>query len=37
MLTTLTRALEKLRFGALTHDLGKIGIADSVLNKPAAD
>jgi HD-GYP domain-containing protein (c-di-GMP phosphodiesterase class II) len=27
--------LEILRFGALTHDLGKIGIADSVLNKPA--
>lgn len=27
--------LEKLRFGALTHDLGKIGIADKVLNKPA--
>ena len=27
--------LEKLRFGALTHDLGKIGIADAVLNKPA--
>lgn len=27
--------LEKLRFGAVTHDLGKIGIADSVLNKPA--
>lgn len=27
--------LEILRFGALTHDLGKIGIADAVLNKPA--
>jgi HD-GYP domain-containing protein (c-di-GMP phosphodiesterase class II) len=26
--------LEKLRFGAMTHDLGKIGIADAVLNKP---
>ena len=26
--------LEILRFGALTHDLGKIGIADEVLNKP---
>ncbi len=30
------KTLEKLRFGALTHDLGKIGIADNVLNKPAA-
>jgi response regulator RpfG family c-di-GMP phosphodiesterase len=30
------KTLEKLRFGALTHDLGKIGIADDVLNKPAA-
>ncbi len=30
------RTLEKLRFGAITHDLGKIGIADNVLNKPAA-
>jgi HD-GYP domain-containing protein (c-di-GMP phosphodiesterase class II) len=29
------KTLEKLRFGALTHDLGKIGIADNVLNKPA--
>jgi HAMP domain-containing protein len=28
--------LEKLRFGAITHDLGKIGIADEVLNKPAS-
>lgn len=28
--------MEKLRFGAITHDLGKIGIADAVLNKPAA-
>jgi HD-GYP domain-containing protein (c-di-GMP phosphodiesterase class II) len=27
--------MEILRFGALTHDLGKIGIADSILNKPA--
>lgn len=27
--------MEKLRFGAITHDLGKIGIADGVLNKPA--
>jgi len=27
--------LEILRFGALTHDLGKIGIADAILNKPA--
>ena len=27
--------LEKLRFGSITHDLGKIGIADAVLNKPA--
>ena len=27
--------LEKLQFGALTHDLGKIGIADAILNKPA--
>jgi HD-GYP domain-containing protein (c-di-GMP phosphodiesterase class II) len=27
--------MEKLRFGSITHDLGKIGIADSVLNKPA--
>ena len=27
--------LEKLRFGAITHDLGKIGIADNILNKPA--
>jgi HD-GYP domain-containing protein (c-di-GMP phosphodiesterase class II) len=26
--------LEKLRFGSITHDLGKIGIADAVLNKP---
>lgn len=29
-----TETLEKLRFGAITHDLGKIGIADAVLNKP---
>ena len=29
------KTLEKSRFGALTHDLGKIGIADDVLNKPA--
>lgn len=29
------KTLEILRFGALTHDLGKIGIADNVLNKPA--
>jgi HD-GYP domain-containing protein (c-di-GMP phosphodiesterase class II) len=29
------QTLEKLRFGAITHDLGKIGIADNVLNKPA--
>ncbi|MEP5765272.1 MAG: HD domain-containing phosphohydrolase [Halieaceae bacterium] len=28
--------LDILRFGALTHDLGKIGIADAILNKPAA-
>jgi HD-GYP domain-containing protein (c-di-GMP phosphodiesterase class II) len=27
--------MEKLRFGALTHDLGKIGIEDAILNKPA--
>lgn len=27
--------LEKLRFGSITHDLGKIGIPDAVLNKPA--
>ncbi len=27
--------LEILRFGALTHDLGKIGIDDAILNKPA--
>ncbi len=27
--------MEKLRFGAITHDLGKIGIADAILNKPA--
>jgi HD-GYP domain-containing protein (c-di-GMP phosphodiesterase class II) len=27
--------LKKLRFGAVTHDLGKIGIADNILNKPA--
>ena len=30
------KTLDILRFGALTHDLGKIGIADNVLNKPAA-
>jgi HAMP domain-containing protein len=30
------QTLEKLRFGAITHDLGKIGIADGVLNKPAS-
>ncbi len=30
------QTLEKLRFGAITHDLGKIGIADKVLNKPAS-
>ncbi len=30
------QTLEKLRFGAITHDLGKIGIADEVLNKPAS-
>jgi len=29
------KTLEILRFGALTHDLGKIGIADAILNKPA--
>jgi HD-GYP domain-containing protein (c-di-GMP phosphodiesterase class II) len=27
--------MEKLRYGSITHDLGKIGIADAVLNKPA--
>lgn len=30
------QTLEKLRFGSITHDLGKIGIPDAVLNKPAA-
>jgi len=29
------QTMEKLRFGSLTHDLGKIGIADTILNKPA--
>jgi response regulator RpfG family c-di-GMP phosphodiesterase len=29
------KTMEILRFGALTHDLGKIGIADAILNKPA--
>ena len=29
-------ALDELRIGALLHDIGKIGIADSVLQKPGA-
>jgi len=29
------RELEELRFGAILHDVGKIGIPDSVLQKPA--
>jgi putative nucleotidyltransferase with HDIG domain len=28
--------LEKIRIGALLHDIGKIGIADSILQKPGA-
>ncbi|MDZ7639043.1 MAG: response regulator [Bryobacterales bacterium] len=28
--------IEEIRAGALLHDIGKIGIADSILNKPAA-
>ncbi|MEE9198563.1 MAG: HD domain-containing phosphohydrolase [Dehalococcoidia bacterium] len=28
------RECESLRFGALLHDIGKIGVADSVLSKP---
>lgn len=27
--------IEKLQYGALLHDIGKIGIADAILNKPA--
>jgi HD-GYP domain-containing protein (c-di-GMP phosphodiesterase class II) len=30
------RELESLRFGAVLHDIGKIGIPDSILKKPTA-
>jgi HD-GYP domain-containing protein (c-di-GMP phosphodiesterase class II) len=30
------RALEDLHYGALLHDIGKIGVPDAILNKPAA-
>ncbi len=29
------RAVEDLRFGAILHDIGKIGVADAILLKPA--
>lgn len=29
------REIEKIRFGALLHDIGKIGISEIVLNKPS--
>ena len=29
------KELEELRFGAILHDVGKIGIPDSILQKPA--
>jgi putative nucleotidyltransferase with HDIG domain len=29
------KEIEKIKFGALLHDIGKIGISESVLNKPA--